>query len=95
MDQFNPAPAPTQEEHDDLESSVSAFAGKAIANNLTTSTEGYVLDARQGKVLNDRIIQIDNTVTGAISENYNPVSWDSCIKDSCRCGCSGKSIRLY
>lgn len=27
----------------------------AIANNLTTSSEGYVLDARQGKALNDYV----------------------------------------
>lgn len=34
---------------------MSAFSGKSIANNLTTSSAGYVLDARQGKALNDKI----------------------------------------
>lgn len=34
----------------------------AIANNLTTTTAGYVLDARQGKALNDKIATF--TLTG-------------------------------
>lgn len=29
--------------------------GKGVNNNLTTTTSGYVLDARQGKALNDKI----------------------------------------
>ena len=32
-------------------------ATKGIANNLTTEDEGYALDARQGKILNDHIAQ--------------------------------------
>lgn len=35
-------------------SNLSAFENKSIANNLTTSTSGFVLDARQGKTLNDK-----------------------------------------
>lgn len=34
-----------------------------IANNLTTEEEGYALDARQGKVLNDKIVVLDNKVS--------------------------------
>lgn len=33
-----------------------------LANNLTTTNQGYVLDARQGKILQD---QLDNIVTGS------------------------------
>ena len=48
-----------------------AFAD--VANNLTTSAEGSVLDARQGKALQDKIGSTDisgignGTVTGAVS----------------------------
>jgi hypothetical protein len=34
-----------------------------IANNLTTSNAGYVLDARQGKVLNDSLTKLFQTQT--------------------------------
>lgn len=30
-----------------------------VANNLTTTAEGFVLDARQGKVLNDKLVKLD------------------------------------
>lgn len=45
-------------------------AGK-VANNLTTTAEGYVLDARQGKNLNDKIENLRSgkwTVTTVVSE---------------------------
>lgn len=32
-----------------------------VANNLTTNTSGYVLDARQGKTLNDSITTLNST----------------------------------
>lgn len=35
-----------------------------IANNLTTTTEGYALDARQGKVLDEKITGINNILSG-------------------------------
>lgn len=38
-----------------------------IANNLTTTTEGKVLDARQGKVLNDKIVNEILTPSASIS----------------------------
>src|SRR5574344_906751 len=44
-----------------------------IANNLTTSNAGYVLDARQGKVLNDSLntmIQEVNTNTSLGENKY-------------------------
>lgn len=34
-----------------------------VANNLTTTASGYALDARQGKVLNDRINGLDVIIT--------------------------------
>ena len=37
-----------------------------VVNNLTTTTEGYALDARQGKLLQDRIASINNTLDGFI-----------------------------
>lgn len=53
-----------------------------IANNLTTEEEGYVLDGRQGKILNDKkfdkaggtitndvTVQQDLIVNGTISTN--------------------------
>ena len=43
-------------------SDLGAAAFHAVANNLTTNTEGSVLDARQGKVLGDAINQL-NTKT--------------------------------
>lgn len=36
----------------------------AIANNCTTTAEGFVLDARQGKVLNDHMASIDTVTKG-------------------------------
>lgn len=36
-----------------------------VANNLLTTQEGMVLDARQGKVLNDKIDVVNNNLTNA------------------------------
>lgn len=36
-----------------------------IANNLVTTEEGYVLDARIGKALNDRVVSVDNLIKNA------------------------------
>lgn len=47
-------------------SDLGAAAFHAVANNLTTNTEGSVLDARQGKVLGDAINQL-NTKTANLS----------------------------
>ena len=37
-------------------------ASKAVANNVTTTGEGSVLDARQGKVLKDEINQLNSNL---------------------------------
>lgn len=42
---------------------------KLLANNLTTTQEGYALDARQGKALSDQINAL-NTNLGAIESEY-------------------------
>lgn len=42
-----------------------------IANNVTTTTPGYALDARQGKALNDKI---DNTFPSYYCEAYYSAS---------------------
>lgn len=50
-----------------------SHAFNALANNLTTTTEGYALDATQGKALQDKIGSTDisaiggGTLTGAVS----------------------------
>ena len=38
-------------------------ATKGVANNLTTNASGSVLDARQGKALNDRLVLVERRVT--------------------------------
>lgn len=43
-------------------SDLGAAAFQAVANNLTTTTEGSVLDARQGKVLGDAINQLNTKI---------------------------------
>lgn len=50
--------------------------GIAVANNLTTSDAGYVLDARQGKALNDSISNIGDVVTGSnTGTNVSDGAW--------------------
>lgn len=63
-----------------------SHAFNALANNLTTTTEGYALDATQGKALQDKIGSTDisaigdGTTTGAISSlNSNLDSYKSYI----------------
>lgn len=41
-------------------------ASQAVANNLTTNAAGSVLDARQGKALNDKIAQLNSALSGKI-----------------------------
>lgn len=36
-----------------------------IANNIVTTEAGYVLDARMGKVLSDRVVSVDNQIKNA------------------------------
>lgn len=42
--------------------SIGAAASQAVANNLTTNTAGSVLDARQGKALNDKITSLNSAL---------------------------------
>ena len=44
----------TQRVDGELTMTIEGQAVGSIANNLTTDVEGYALDARQGKVLNDK-----------------------------------------
>ena len=46
----------------------------AVANNLTTNVAGSVLDARQGKILNDKITAINNRITSGLHMDYFLVS---------------------
>lgn len=43
-----------------------AILGKLAANNLTTTAAGYLLDARQGKALDDKISKLNTDLTGKV-----------------------------
>lgn len=47
-------------------------ASNGVANNLTTNAAGSVLDARQGKALNDKIAQLNSALAGEgrVNQNY-------------------------
>ena len=50
-------------------------ASQAVANNLTTNAAGSVLDARQGKALNDKITQLNSALSGkVVIGKYNNAS---------------------
>ena len=46
--------------------SLGAAASQAVANNLTTNVAGSVLDARQGKALDDKITAVKSDLSGKI-----------------------------
>ena len=46
-------------------------ATKTVANNLVTTGAGYVLDARQGKVLNDKITSLNNSFITPLQTFYS------------------------
>lgn len=48
----------------DQKTQVQENIGMSVANNLTTTSSGKVLDARQGKALNDKITAIGTVTTG-------------------------------
>lgn len=45
-----------------------------IANNVTITEEGHVLDARQGKALNDRISQEAQSLSSTI-DSFSSIRW--------------------
>ena len=49
---------------------IGAISESAIANNLTTDTAGYVLDARQGKALSEQIAYSTANITGENSWSW-------------------------
>lgn len=50
-----------------------------VANNLTVVEEGYVLDARQGKVLNDKITSLDNKLIQYIDGDVTSEDIDNIV----------------
>lgn len=48
---------------------LSKIKSKLLANNLTTTAEGYALDARQGKALKDQVDQLNTKTDYPISLN--------------------------
>lgn len=63
---------------------VDAVHTDKIANNLTTTSSGYVLDARQGKALNDSLTQVD---VYSVGDSVNTSS--ACV---CRSSSDGSKI---
>lgn len=61
-------------------SDLGAAAFQAVANNLTTTTEGSVLDARQGKALSDQI-NVLNTKTSYDLSGDSTITGVSCGKN--------------
>lgn len=48
-----------------------------VVNNLTTTAEGYALDARQGKVLNDAVGELNSKFEKSVV--LNDVSWPTLL----------------
>ena len=48
-----------------------AILGKLVANNLTTTAAGYLLDARQGKALDDKISKLNTEITHVMMPDYS------------------------
>ena len=68
-------------------------ANKTVANNLTTTVDGYVLDARMGKSLQDSIATLNSTfVCGHLYTkltNGKQVHTFNVTFKNCRPGCGG------
>ena len=56
-------------------------ASKAVANNLTTTADGYVLDARQGKALKDSI-PTGAAASKAVANNLTTASAGTAVLDA-------------
>ncbi len=56
-----------KEKIDEINQKIAGVAGKSVANNLATTAEGMVLDARQGKVLDDK--KVDKISGKGLSTN--------------------------
>ena len=67
-----------------------AFA--SIANNLTTTADGSVLDARQGKALYDAIKKVD--LTSAVSYTVDSSSVGAIQANSLKCYRYGNMVHL-
>lgn len=66
-----------------------------FANNLTTTQEGYGLDARQGKALKDEIDQLNTNMRYLKKFEYSPISLQANVTKSVTVpvsGLSGKTI---
>lgn len=44
-------------------------ATKTVANNLVTTSQGYVLDARQGKALSDSVAALNSSTSGTLGDS--------------------------
>ena len=64
-----------------------------FANNLTTTQEGYGLDARQGKALKDEIDQINTNMRYLKKFEYSPISLQANVTKSVTIPISGLSGR--
>ena len=59
---------------EDLKTRLGAAAEKGVANNLSTTSEGYVLDARQGKALSDSVAALNSRLDGKVKFARETVS---------------------
>lgn len=48
----------------------SSILNKLVANNLITTAAGFLLDARQGKVLDDKLTKLNTNITHAVMPDY-------------------------
>lgn len=53
-----------------------------IANNVTTSMEGFILDARQGQVLNNLIMQTASNLSQSISQKASTANYTATLSSS-------------
>lgn len=59
-----------------------AILGKLVANNLTTTAAGYLLDARQGKALDDKISKLNTDLKQGGIRFMSPNEIDAIIPNS-------------
>ena len=64
-------------------------AKQAVANNLTTTAAGSVLDARQGKTLSDKIASETKTLNSEIKTGGSSNKIPESVYKSTVCYCTG------
>lgn len=68
---------------------------KRAANNLTTTEEGYLLDARQGKILKDDIDSLNSNMAVKQFERSATVSYNGNNSMSVKCYREGSTVTTH